>query len=368
MNKKTFEFWFTGLVLIICVFLIYLAQTPLIMILTAAFFAVLLNRPIDYLTRFLKKKALSLLLVFAIVIAVFFVLFITVVPTLADGIKVFTNTLPTTVAQLQGTTEPLFAFLTNHGLDSVYFQAVESFKMQMSNIALGFLSGFGAAALALTNAFLVLVMTAFFVLEGPIWIEKYFKWFYTEDKKRKYHRMVLNKLYFEITGYITASFIVACVQTGFAVLGLLILAPIMGFSSSLVWPVGMIIFITSFIPMFGGLIGGILSFILIGLYNPLAALIYVIYLLVYQQIINNIALPKIFAKYINVSPLVVLVSMVLGTYIGGILGMLVAIPFAACVQTIAQEFFYWRSQQGKSQSNKKSVKPAKTSKNKNSQK
>jgi predicted PurR-regulated permease PerM len=187
-------------------------------------------------------------------------------------------------------------------------------------------------------------MTAFFVMEGPSWIEKYFKWFYLEDDKRDYHRKILNRLYFEITGYITASFIVACVQTAFAVVGLLILVPILGFPSSLVWPVGMIIFITSFIPMFGGLIGGILSFVLIGLYNPLAALIYVVYLLVYQQIINNIALPKIFAKYINVSPLVVLVSMVLGTYIGGILGMLVAIPFAACVQTIAQEFFHWRKE------------------------
>jgi predicted PurR-regulated permease PerM len=54
-------------------------------------------------------------------------------------------------------------------------------------------------------------------------------------------------------------------------------------------------------------------------------------------------MPKIFSKYINVSPLMVLVSMVFGTYLGGIIGMLVAIPAAACIQIIFQEFFAWRT-------------------------
>ncbi|MDR3127856.1 MAG: AI-2E family transporter [Bifidobacteriaceae bacterium] len=342
-EKSIFKFWLTGVLFVIGVYLVFIAATPIIMILTAAFLALLLNRPTDFLTRYLKYKSLALLLVFVIVIAVISLLFITVIPIFIDGINVFSSTLPSTLQQLRGSTEPLYNFLIDHDLQSVFFQGVDILKEQFSNFAIGFLSGFSTAAMAIVNTFLILVMIAFFVLEGPIWIDKYFKWIYLDDDKRQYHRRIFKRLYFGVTGYITASFIIACIMTILAVLGLLIIGSIMGLSSSLVWPIGLVIFVTSFIPMFGGLVGGVLAFVLIGLYNPLAALIYIIYLFVYQQIINNIAMPKIFAKYINISPLMVLISMVLGTYLGGVLGMLIAIPTAACIQIIAQEFFNWRA-------------------------
>jgi predicted PurR-regulated permease PerM len=279
-EAKIFRFWFTGVLFIAGIGIIYLALTPIIMVLTAAFLAILLNRPTDFLTKYLKYKSLALLTVFIILISVVILLFITVIPFLAGGITVFTSTLPSTLQQLKGSTEPFYNFITAHGLESTFLQTADALKEQISNFAIEFLSGFGAAAISLINAFLILVMVAFFILEGPAWMERYFKWVYVDEKRRQYHRKIAQRLYYGITGYITASFIVACIMTALAVLGFLIVSYFMPISLSLVWPIGLIVFVTSFIPMFGGLVGGIITFILIGLYNPVVALIYIVYLFI----------------------------------------------------------------------------------------
>jgi predicted PurR-regulated permease PerM len=94
--------------------------------------------------------------------------------------------------------------------------------------------------------------------------------------------------------------------------------------------------------MFGAFVGGFVIGVLLLLYNPLAALIFLIYFIVYQTIANNVVVPNIFAKTVDISPLTVLLATIVGTYCGGFIGIFIAIPVAGCLQILLREWLVAR--------------------------
>ena len=70
-----------------------------------------------------------------------------------------------------------------------------------------------------------------------------------------------------------------------------------------------------------------------------ATIIYAIFLIVYQQVENNVLQPFIFKRTVNVPPLAVIVAILAGSSVLGIVGALVAIPIAAALQIVLKEYF-----------------------------
>jgi predicted PurR-regulated permease PerM len=63
-----------------------------------------------------------------------------------------------------------------------------------------------------------------------------------------------------------------------------------------------------------------------------AAVIILIYYLLYQQIETYLIQPRIQANSTNMSPLLVFMSVIVGVSFGGLFGGLVAIPVAGCLR------------------------------------
>ena len=67
-------------------------------------------------------------------------------------------------------------------------------------------------------------------------------------------------------------------------------------------------------------------------------LIVIAFFVVYQQLENHILQPIIYGRTVQLTPLVVLVSVLIGAELAGVLGALAAIPVAGIVQAIGREF------------------------------
>jgi predicted PurR-regulated permease PerM len=65
-----------------------------------------------------------------------------------------------------------------------------------------------------------------------------------------------------------------------------------------------------------------------------AAIILLVYFIIYQQVENNILQPLIYGRSTELSPLVVTVAILLGAAIAGLFGALVAIPVAATIKVL----------------------------------
>ena len=90
--------------------------------------------------------------------------------------------------------------------------------------------------------------------------------------------------------------------------------------------------------MFGQFIGGTLVTVLLFFSNPFAALIFAVIYIVYAQIENNIIAPKIQGDALNLSPLIILCAIVIGMYMFGLLGAIIAIPIAGCIKVLVEEY------------------------------
>ena len=98
---------------------------------------------------------------------------------------------------------------------------------------------------------------------------------------------------------------------------------------------GIIIGISNLIPFFGAIFGIGLALIIIALTSGLKMVLSAgIMVLVIQQLDANIINPKITSSYVDVSPIVTIVSITLGGALFSIIGMFLAVPIVALVKTI----------------------------------
>lgn len=91
---------------------------------------------------------------------------------------------------------------------------------------------------------------------------------------------------------------------------------------------------TALIPVFGAIIGTILGAFLILMVSPVKAIIFVVFVIVLQQLEGNLIYPKIVGKSIGLPGMWVLFSVTIGASIAGIWGMLIATPLFSVLYSI----------------------------------
>jgi predicted PurR-regulated permease PerM len=131
------------------------------------------------------------------------------------------------------------------------------------------------------------------------------------------------------------------------VVGNVILSLIFGVASAVVlWimkspyflPLGLAVGLIDLIPLVGSTIGAIIVALVCALTGQtVAAIVFIVFTLLYVQLENNVLNPAIYSKNVDISPLIVLASILIGGAMAGIIGALLAIPVAATLQVIGRE-------------------------------
>lgn len=102
--------------------------------------------------------------------------------------------------------------------------------------------------------------------------------------------------------------------------------------------VATIVACTNVIPIFGPFIGAIPSFFIIFIEDPFKALLFLILILIIQQIDGNVIAPKILGNSTGISSLGVIISIIiLGEYLG-IIGMILGVPIASMIVGMVKAF------------------------------
>lgn len=98
--------------------------------------------------------------------------------------------------------------------------------------------------------------------------------------------------------------------------------------------IGVLLGFTALIPIFGAFIGTAFGFILIMMVSPVKAILFVVFIIVLQQIEGNLIYPRVVGKSIGLPGMWVLLSVTVGGSIGGILGMLIATPLCSLLYAL----------------------------------
>ncbi|MBE6859263.1 MAG: AI-2E family transporter [Ruminococcus sp.] len=100
---------------------------------------------------------------------------------------------------------------------------------------------------------------------------------------------------------------------------------------------GVIVGVSALIPIVGALVGTAISALVIVTVNPMQAVIFVIFIVILQQIDNNIFYPKIVGSSVGLPGIWVLAAVTVGGSLCGVIGMLIGVPLWATVYKLYYE-------------------------------
>ena len=101
--------------------------------------------------------------------------------------------------------------------------------------------------------------------------------------------------------------------------------------------IGTLIAFTALIPVAGAYIGGGVGALMIFSISPIQAVIFIIYLVVLQQLEGNLIYPKVVGSSMGLPGIWVLAAVTIGGGMMGVIGMLLSVPLAASVYRIIKE-------------------------------
>lgn len=353
-DLKTFiKFWLVPLGIVAAVFLIFQAFTGLIIVGLSIFLALALRplvRKVNAL--FVKcfgddKKHQTLSAIFAYLIVVFIVgaIFAIIGPVVVNETAKFINNFPATFETTFGGWDGINNVGKTVGIEDLQ----DEINKNVSNISSGLLgvlgtnivSSIGGAADAIMKTILVLVLTLLFLLDGSKIVDKIYDGIdakKTHQKTVKAVRNALARMANVVSIYVSRQVVVAILDGCAAAIIVFILSLIFGLSPSLAIPMGLITMVSYLVPMFGQFIGGSLVTILLLFSNPATALIFAVVYIIYAQFENNLIAPKIQGDAYDLMPVTILCAIVIGVYMFGLIGAIIAIPIVGFIKIFIEEY------------------------------
>ncbi|MBQ4089758.1 MAG: AI-2E family transporter [Clostridia bacterium] len=107
--------------------------------------------------------------------------------------------------------------------------------------------------------------------------------------------------------------------------------------------VSLLVGVTALVPIFGAWIGGGISALLIAIVNPMQGLLFIVFILVLQQLEGNLIYPKVVGQSMGLPGLIVMAAVTIGGNIAGIAGMLLGVPTCAVLYALLQQAVYGKN-------------------------
>lgn len=353
-DTKTFvKFWSVPLVIAIIILFIYQASVGLIVIGISIFLAIALNPLVrkvnDFFTRLFgtekKHQKISAVLAYIIVVVVIGGIIATIGPVVVSETAKFIQQAPEMLEKNFGGWDGVNNFGRNFGISDLHSEIVNGLN-GLSQDLLGsfgsnFMSNVGGVADVAMKIVLVLVLTLLFLLEGPAMMDVFWRSVSSGEQNKKpvnIAKRIASKMANVISTYVSRQLLVAILDGLASGLIVFILSLFTDISSSLAIPMGMITMTFYMIPMFGQFIGGTLVTIILASNALLPGIIFAVVYIIYAQIENNLISPKIQGNALNLPAVAILCAVVIGMYMFGLIGAIIAIPIAGCIRVLVDEY------------------------------
>lgn len=318
---------------------IYKTRSALALLGVSLFLALALNPPVSRLSKQLPSNSRvgATAIAYLVVLLLLGGFMVLIAPPVIEQSAKFADTVPDLIDEANSQRYIFDDFIQRYGLEDAVNSAVENAKNQASSVAANLgntlVGGVGTILGGLANLVFVLVLTFLMLIEGPAWMRRMWG-LYDNQERLERHQSLVKRMYRVVSGFVNGQLAVAGIAAVSTLIVLLTMSATLDLPANLAVPLSVIIFITGMIPMIGATIGAALVGLVLLFNSPMAALIFIIYFVVYQQIENNFISPTIQSKNVELSALTILAAILIGITLGGLLGGIVAIPVAGCVRVL----------------------------------
>lgn len=285
----------------------------------------------------LKRPASITISVILVVLIIVFVMNL-LIPQLKNSVSLFTSSLPTYKEDI---VDILYSF--DIGEDTI--NKVSEYLDNFSKVITDYIKGNSKDVITVTTevatSFVVIISKAIIAVVFAIYIIAQ-----KETLKRQFNKVmrayfkpkVVDKVnkYASMANSTFSSFVTGqCLEA--LIFGSLCFVGMVIFRLPYATTIAVLLGFTALIPVFGAFIGTILGAFLILMISPVKAIIFVIFILILQQIEGNLIYPKVVGKSVGLPGIWVLLSVTVGASVGGILGMLIATPLCSLLYILFKQ-------------------------------
>lgn len=284
------------------------------------------------------KRVVSIALSIITIVAVVTIIMLLIIPQFVEIIKNLIINMPTYLESLKDWAIDLTQrvpeinnFIQNIQIDT------EALKNGLMNISKGVLdvtiNQVSGLVSGIVNFFIAIVFAVYILAnkEGLKVQAKEFIYARIPEERADYILKVSRLARDSFRSFLTGQAKEAVILGVLCTLGMLILGiPYAG-------PVGALTALTAFIPIVGAFIGGFVGAVLIVAIDPIKALIFIIFIIVLQQIEGNLIYPHVVGKNIGLPSIWVLVAITIGGSLFGIMGMVIGLPIISIIYAIVTE-------------------------------
>lgn len=291
--------------------------------------------------RYRSRRVLSILGSLLIIAAVILLLIIIIIPQLADAFRVIIWGIPPTLSKCadwvlsQNIPFPQLETWI-HSLDVNWPQLIQKvtayFTSGMGNVvnsALSVVSSLGSLAVQMSISFIF----ALYLLAGKERLSRQLislAAVYLKKNTRKKIRYVLLTAHDTFTRFFVGQFTEAVIIGVLCAAGMWILrfpyAPM----------IGTLIGATALIPVVGAYLGAFIGAFMILTVSPLQAAGFLVFIVILQQLEGNLIYPRVVGTSVGLPGIWVLAAVTIGGGVGGIAGILLAVPTTATLYRLLQ--------------------------------
>lgn len=319
-------------------YLLWLIRGVIGIVFISVFLAVALGPAVDFFQgRFKLNRAAAILATYTALLLVVVAIGFLVVPPIVEQTAKFVENVPEYVADLRDNA-------TVRGIDEQY-EITPTLEREAEKLP----ARFGDAASTLQDLVLgvfsavitivtVLVLAFFLLLDG----RRLFEWAIRElgPTRGPRIRAIGEDVYQSVGGYVIGNLTISLIAGVSTYLILTLLAV------PFAVPLAVLMAFLDLVPLVGASIAGFVIAVVAALGGdfPQDLILWTVFLIVYQQIENNLLQPAIYRRTVALHPMLVIVAILIGAALLGIVGALLAIPIAGAIQIVVKD--WWRTRRG----------------------
>ena len=324
----------TGLSLL----LLYQVRRTLVWLVVALLFAVALYPVVGWVQRRITRThrlpaTLLVFLVVLIVIAGLATLF--VIPLTREGV-VFVQQLPHLIEEARAGGGVLGRLLARTDAISYLEQNQDNIRSSLTGLTAPAARVVQTVVTGVAGVVTIFVLALLMVLEGPKLVDGGLRVVGDAQRRARIARVSADCAK-SITGYISGNLLISVICGGLVYGALKIMGvPFAGL-------IAIFVAFTDLIPLIGATLGAIVAVTAAAFHSIPALIVIAIVFLAYQQLENHVLQPVILSRTVKLNPLAVIVAILIGVELAGILGALLAIPFAGIIQVIVRDVWTHRT-------------------------
>lgn len=313
--------------ILLLLWFLYLVRDIVLLVFLAIIIVSAIDPIVDWFQKRKIPRSLTVIVVYILFISVLGVAVGLLIPPLTSEIRGLGENFPTIIEKLSGYFLIIRDYAVSHNfqqqISNFTGSAAEKISQAGSSLFSGTVSFIGGIF-----EFIVVLSIAFYMSVQERGIKKFTASLMPADH-RDYISNLVDRIQFKMGRWLQGQLFLMLIIFALDYVGLLII----GAPYALV--LALIAGILEIIPYIGPIISAVIAVAISFLHGPVTGLLVLGLFVLVQQLEGYVLTPLVMKKAVGLNPVVVILALLIGAKLGGVMGIIVAVPIATMVSEVA---------------------------------